>query len=108
MKWENKQRKFFRMPFVAKISGKIEGSENVFSGSVRDISSLGLFIETSYKLDLGTRCECEIILSGNNSRLIIDQLKAKVIRQDDDGLALNLEEHLEWVALVPIYFHKMR
>ncbi len=49
--WENKQRKYFRMPFVAEITGKIEDSENVFSGSLRDISSLGLFTEVSWKFN---------------------------------------------------------
>jgi hypothetical protein len=56
----------------------------------------------------GVECDLEIVLNGNHSRLIIDNLKGRVVRTDESGAGIQLTDRLEWVALVPIYHHKFK
>lgn len=95
------------MPFNADVQCRIEGNEPL-PGKLKDISSLGVFIEAKDVPPINSECELEIALNGNNSRLVIDQLKGKVVRHVNGGMAISFFDRLEWIALVPIYFHKMK
>ncbi len=104
----NNRRETFRMPFIAEVICRGHEGEEICTGTLRDISSLGLYLETLDRPDIGSFCECEIILMGKASRLVMDRIKADVARHDFDGIALHLHDRLEWIAVVPIFFHKMK
>jgi hypothetical protein len=59
-------------------------------------------------IDKNYKCDIEIILEGKHSQLSIKNLSGRIIRNDDDGVAVRFDERLEWFALVPLYFHKLR
>jgi len=102
------RRKAFRMPFNADVRCRAKGSATPLPGKLKDISSLGVFIEAENVPPLNSECELEIALKGNSSRLVIDQLRGRVVRHVNGGMAISFYDRLEWIALVPIYFHKMK
>jgi len=55
-----------------------------------------------------SKCDIEIIINGDHSRLRIDKLRGTVIRCDARGVGIQVDNRLEWLALVPIYFNKMK
>lgn len=96
------------MPFNADIVCHVPSTESTYHGRLRDISALGVFVEAENTPEMGCACELHIALKGTSSRLVIDQLKGKVVRLVEGGMAISFEDRLEWIALVPIYFHKMK
>ena len=106
MKNPTERRKSFRMPFNAEIICHV--NENTFRGKTSDISVSGLFMETTECPPAGSKCKIEIVLNGDNSRLTIDKLTGIAKRCGKRGVGIEFDDRLEWVALVPIYFHKLQ
>lgn len=106
MKNKIEQRKSFRMPFNAEVICHV--NENVFRGKISDLSVSGLFMNTTECPPRGSKCKIEIVLNGDNSRLTIDKLMGVVKRCGKRGVGIEFDDRLEWVALVPIYFHKLK
>ena len=104
----NEKRKSFRLPFNAEVSCCIEPNGEMYTGKMHDISSDGFFMETDNCPTIGSKCDIKIILEGVNSRLIIDKLDGNVIRKTAEGVSIRFDNKLEWLALVPIYFQKIR
>jgi len=102
------KRTSFRMPFNAEVSCCIEPNNEMYTGKMHDISSDGFFMATDNCPNIGSKCDIKIIIEGANSRLIIDKLSGEVIRKNDDGVSVHFDEKLEWLALVPIYFQRIR
>lgn len=96
----------FRMPFNAEVICRVDGDE--FHGTIRDLSVSGFFMETTKCPPTASKCDLEIVLKGGHSRLRIDQLGGCVIRCDERGVGIEFDDRLEWVALVPIYCHKLQ
>ena len=100
------RRESFRMPFNAEVICHV--NKKYFLGTVRDLSITGLFMKTTDCPPTASKCDIEIVLRGDHSRLRIDKLKGIVIRCEEGGVGIQFDDRLEWVALVPIYFHKMQ
>jgi hypothetical protein len=99
-------RRSFRMPFNAGVICHVNGNE--FQGTIRDLSVSGFFMEATECPSTASKCAIEIVLNGDHSRLTIDKLSGRVTRCDEHGAGIEFDDRLEWVALVPIYFHKIQ
>ena len=106
MEHEAERRKSFRMPFNAEVICHVD--DNVFRGKTCDLSVSGLFMETTECPPTGSECKIEIVLNGDNSRLTIDKLSGVAKHCNERGVGVEFDDRLEWVALVPIYFHKLQ
>lgn len=98
-------RKSFRMPFIADVLFRTNGQD--FRGVIQNLSSTGFFMKTDEQLPEAIECEIEIVMSGKHSRLKIDRLRGQVIRSEESGVGVEFAEHLEWIALIPIYCSKV-
>lgn len=79
-----------------------------YSGTLRDISITGLFMEMNDRLTVGHRCSIDIVFAGEHSRLKIENVAGRVMRSEKDGIAIRFDERLEWFILIPLYYRKMR
>lgn len=103
----DEKRDAVRMPFSPRAYCELKDSGKEFCGTIRDISMLGLFIMLEGDNDLSGSCDIQIVLEGQHSELEINNLSGKIIRVDGDGVAIRLDERLEWFAIVPLYFRKL-
>ncbi|MGB3211738.1 MAG: PilZ domain-containing protein [Desulforhopalus sp.] len=97
-----------RMPFVSKGICHLGKINKKYSGTVRDVSITGLFLEMKDCPDAGCQCDIDIIFEGTGSRLIIDKVSGVIVRSEEGGVAVRFDERLEWFVLIPLYFHKMQ
>lgn len=102
------RRVSFRLPFVSKVICFVNETETNFFGTLRDMSISSLFMETDNYPDIGDTCNIDIVFEGESSRLKIENVKGSIVRSDEDGVAIRFDDRLEWFALVPLYFHKLR
>ena len=105
MKQKLERQRSFRMPFNAEVICHLDEKE--FQGTIRDLSVSGFYMETTNHPPTASKCGIEIVINGDHSRLTIDNLKGLVKRRDEHGVGIEFDDRLEWVALVPIYFHKI-
>jgi len=103
----HEKRSSFRLPFTAQVICYTKEDDKICSGKIHDISADGLSMETDTCPNIGEECNIEIIIEGEESRLIIDKLSGKIIRENDNVIAICFDKKLEWLALVPIYFQKI-
>jgi len=101
-------RDSFRLPFTSKVNCHVDTIDKKYRGTLRDMSMTGFFMEIDDCPHVDYKCDIEIILEGKHSQLSIKNLSGRIIRNDDDGVAVRFDERLEWFALVPLYFHKLR
>jgi hypothetical protein len=99
------RRKSFRLPFNAETICHVNGKD--FHGITRDLSVGGLFMETTERPPTSSKCNIEIVVPGDHSCLRIEKIKGVVMRHAEDGVGIQFDDRLEWIALVPICFHKM-
>jgi hypothetical protein len=79
------KRNFTRVVFRTEALVTIEGRQ--IRGEVENLSMNGMFLRTTEKVARDESLDIKICLSGASSELSID-LKGNVIRQDDDGIAI--------------------
>lgn len=102
MNQTDEQQRSFRMQLNAEVICSMNGDD--FQGKVRNMSSTGFYMESAQCPPTGSTCNIQIYLYGAHSRLMIDELRGTVKRSDEHGVGIELDDRLEWVALVPIYF----
>lgn len=100
------RRKSFRFPLNAKVFCHI--NEKIYQGTLRDLSITGLYMNTTDNPPTSSICDLEIVLHGDHSCLTIHEVSGVVLRSDEEGVGIQFNERLEWVAVLPIYFHKMQ
>lgn len=71
-------------------------------GRSTNISMTGLFAASEHEVEAGTPCEVSIFLQGQNSLLTME-IAGQVIRSEDDGIAVQFNNDLEWWAIFTIY-----
>ena len=96
----------FRMPFNTAVICRV--NENTFHGTSYDVSVTGLFMETAEGPPTSSKCDIDIVFPGDHSCLRIEKIKGVVTRRGEHGVGIKFDHRLEWIALVPIYFHKMQ
>jgi len=105
MEQKVERQRSFRMPFNAEVICHVDAHE--FQGTIRNLSVSGFFMETTKNPLTDSKCGIEIVINGEHSRLTIDNLSGLVKRCDEHGVGIEFDDLLEWVALVPICFHKI-
>ena len=101
------RRESFRLPFTSKVICHVNNSDNKFSGTLRNINVHGTFLVMDDCPDEGEQCSLEIILEGDHSRLVVDNISGRVGRRDEDGVAITFDEQLEWFSLIPLCYKKL-
>ena len=102
------RRESMRLPFASMVICTIEGVEEPYCGTLRDMSITSLYMETkTFPKDVRS-CIVYIVLEVKYSRLRLEQIAGYVIRHDIDGVAISFVERLDWFALFPLYFPKGR
>lgn len=99
------RRAAFRMDVVSKAVCHLKADSVTISGTIRDISIAGLYVETAERPSPGSGFEIEIVLSGRYSQMVLGSMTGRVVRTDDHGLAVTFDQRFEWFAMVPLYFN---
>ena len=100
------RRKLIRLPFTPRAYCQLQDGGREFTGVIRDISLLSLYIELHDSEDLTGECDIQIVLEGRHSEMEINNLSGYIIRSDEKGLAIRFDEPFEWIAMVPALFKK--
>ncbi len=106
MKQKVERRKSFRMPFNAEVICSVNGND--FQGTVGDLSVTGLFMKSTECPPTASKCNIDIVISGEHSSLRIEKIRGIVVRYVEHGIGIQFDNRLEWIALIPIYFHKLK
>jgi hypothetical protein len=101
----DERRAAFRMDVLSKAVCYLKAEGVMISGPIKDISIAGLYLETHERPEPGSAFEVEIVLSGKHSQMILGSMTGKVVRIDDNGLAITFDQRFEWFAMVPLYFN---
>ena len=103
---KNEERRLCtRTTFKADVVISTEAEQMRMEVDLGNISITGMYVVTDKKLPAGTECTVEIIISGRDSRLLIDSIRAVVVRNDNEGIGLSFISNMEWFALFNIYTH---
>lgn len=102
---KNERRAAFRMDVVSKAICRLIDGDRVVSGPIKDISIMGLYMEADERVDVGSGFDVEIVLDGRHSQMVLGSMGGRVVRSDDNGLAITFDQRFEWFAMVPLYFH---
>jgi len=106
MNHKAERRKSFRFPLKAEVTCHVNDYD--FRGTIRDLSITGLYMNTTGSPTVTSKCRLEVVLRGDHSCLTLHELTGSILRKDEFGVAIQFDNRLEWVALVPIFFHKMQ
>jgi hypothetical protein len=106
MSQKDRHLRAYRMPLNTEVICHI--NEKYFKGKVRDLSVSGFFMETADYPPIESKCKIKIVLNGAHSRLTIDKLSGIVKRCDEHGVGIELDDKLEWFALIPFCSHKIQ
>ena len=104
----DERRVSVRMPFVSKGACWLPENGQKYSGTLRDISITGLFMEMKGGPAAGQKCSLDIVFEGEHSRLKIENVAGHIIRSEEEGIAVRFDNRLEWFILIPLYYRKMR
>lgn len=83
------KRHFTRIPF--KSEAMVQYKDKTFQGEVENLSLKGMFFKAGSEIPLNVPVEIKIFLSGTSSELAIN-VSGKVVRQDQEGLAVRFEK----------------
>lgn len=100
------RRESFRMASVSKAACYLTNESNRYTGTLRNLSMVGFFLETAEKPEVSQEYGVEIVLEGAHSRLVVDNLAGVVTRMEGDGVAVEFTEKFEWLALAPIFYQE--
>ena len=103
----DERRVSVRTPFVSQGFCHVHEDKKKYSGTLRDISITGMFMELNDCPNVGERCDIDIVFQGKHSRLLIEKVGGVIIRSTVGGMAVRFDERLEWFVLIPLYFHKV-
>lgn len=85
MEERNKTRVVFH------VNASIEYNSHTINGDVQNLSTNGMFMNTSEKIPLDTEVEVSIYLSGTTSELSL-KINGVITRRDDKGVAISFKE----------------
>ncbi len=102
MKEEQSKRKRLRIDFEASVNLFFDAPERTLRANMKNISMKGIFVETDAAIPVGSPCRVEIVISGKNSRLIMET-EGIVCRHDPHGFGIQFINQMEWLALFSIF-----
>lgn len=105
MKYHEDRRERIRTDFVTEVTLTCENQKVSVTTEMKDISIMGMFVRTDHDFTADSICEVVISIAAKNSRLILDNISAKVVRISEEGVALQFTSNMEWFVLFKIYTH---
>ena len=105
------KRKSVRLDFKVPVRISYPVSDRVFKGVLVNLSVHGMMIDlqediTNAAFSNKGSCTARVIFPGKGSRLMIDELESTVVHCDNNMLALEFNEPLEWLLLFSVYKSK--
>ena len=108
MQKKAERRTSVRLPFSPRAYCELRDDGREFCGTIRDISLDSIFVIADNNDGVSGSCDIQIVIEGNHSELEINNLSGMIVRNDEEGVAIRLDNKLEWFAIVPLYFHKTK
>ncbi|MEK6202198.1 MAG: PilZ domain-containing protein [Desulfobulbaceae bacterium] len=106
---EKKERRVCtRTPFLTDVTLRAEPDGLALKADLLNISISGMFVRLDHDLPPGTSCTIGIMVTGNHSRLLLEDIQGEVVRQDEQGTALHFTSRMEWFVLFNVYTHYCR
>ncbi|MCF8056714.1 MAG: hypothetical protein K9K37_08750 [Desulfocapsa sp.] len=96
--------------FVTNVDLTLPGQDLTVSGHTENLSIFGLVMQPLLPeeyFDAGVPCTVKIILHGERSNLVIDELAGEVVSCDDQGVSVRFKDRLEWYALFHVFEKKV-
>ena len=97
-----------RTPFLTDVTLRSGAADTGVQGDLVNISISGMFVRIDQAIPVGTACTIEIIVTGNHSRLVLEDIQGVVVRQDEHGVAIHFTCRMEWFVLFKVYTHYCR
>jgi hypothetical protein len=105
---EKERRVCTRTPFLTDVTLSSEATGTGVKADLLNISISGMLVRVDQIIPVGTSCTVEIIVTGNHSRLLLDDIQGEVVRQDKHGAAIHFTSRMEWFVLFNVYTHYCR
>lgn len=99
------RRQCTRAFFSTRAQVLLDSGHTIIEGKLQDISIIGMFIETNASIPVGSSCSIQIIISAQNSRLILEDIQGVIVRSVDNGLGIQFTSNMEWFVIFKIYTH---
>lgn len=105
------KRKSVRFDFKVPIQISYPITDRVCKGVLVNLSIHGMLVDLqddsiNVAVDHKGSCFASVIFPGKGSRLMIDELESTVVHCDNNMLALEFSEPLEWFLLFSVYKSK--
>ena len=84
-----------RLQVDARVVLHAENKAFFLDGKTRDISMKGLYAKVDFGFPVGTKCQVEIILTGETSEMTM-KLAGTIVRREEGGCGVVFESDLEW------------
>lgn len=85
---KNDRRKKIRVDFKTEIVIQTETKEFHVTGSSKDLSVSGIYVQTEQSIPPDTDCQVKIMLSGMKEPLILN-MEGRVVRSGETGIAVS-------------------
>ena len=105
---EREKRLCTRTPFITDVTLRLGDVDTAIEADLLNISMSGMFIRIDQVIPVGTPCTIEIRVTGNHSRLRLEDIQGEVVRQDEQGVAIQFVSKMEWFVIFKIYTHCSR
>jgi hypothetical protein len=105
---KRERRSCTRTPFLTDVTLRLGDVDTGIEAVLLDISISGMFIRIDQIIPVGTLCTIEIRVTGNHSRLLLEDIQGEVVRQDEHGVAIHFDSKMEWFIIFKVYTHCCR
>lgn len=105
---KRERRMCTRTPFLTDVTLRSGDADTGVQADLVNISISGMYVRIEHLLPVGTACTMEIRVTGNHSRLLLEDIQGEVVRQDEHGIAIQFVSRMEWFVLFTIYTHYCR
>lgn len=104
----NDSRSGIRLDFKLPVEFYFPEHDNTISGVMVNVSVHGMLIELvegqqSSIISTQDECVAKVVFSGHGSKLVIEDLRSRVVRVDKKQLAIQFIKPLEWFLLFNVY-----
>ncbi len=97
-----------RTPFLTDVTLRSGDVDTGIEADLLNISISGMFVRIDRVIQVGTPWTIEIRVTGNHSRLLLEDIQGEVVRQDEQGVAIHFTSRMEWFVLFNVYTHYCR
>jgi len=105
---KREKRSCTRTPFLTDVTLRLGDVDTGIEADLLNISISGMFVRIEQVIPVGTPCTIEIRVTGNHSRLLLEDIHGEVVRQDEYGMAIHFVSKMEWFIIFKVYTHCCR